>query len=105
MAPLVASTASSPFTRAAVTALRSLYPEDLADKSFDNTGLLLEAPFDADKQPRNRESILLTIDLTNAVADEAIARNDSLVVAYRAFLHHDTTKLSLIHISEPTRPY
>ena len=89
----VTHTTSSPFTRAAVTALRRLYPEELADKSFDNTGLLLEAPFNADKQPRNRNSILLTIDLTNAVADEAIARNDSLVVAYRTFLlHHYATK-------------
>jgi putative NIF3 family GTP cyclohydrolase 1 type 2 len=30
-------------------------------------------------------SVLLTIDLTNAVADEAIERKDSVVVAYREF--------------------
>lgn len=30
-------------------------------------------------------SVLLTIDLTKAVADEAIERNDSIIVAYRAW--------------------
>jgi len=28
-------------------------------------------------------SVLLTVDLTKAVVDEAIERNDSIVVAYR----------------------
>lgn len=28
-------------------------------------------------------SVLLTIDLTKAVADEAIERNDSVIIAYR----------------------
>lgn len=28
-------------------------------------------------------SVLLTVDLTKAVADEAIERNDSIVIAYR----------------------
>ncbi|RAL64714.1 hypothetical protein DID88_001745 [Monilinia fructigena] len=32
------STTSSPFTQAVVTAVRKLYPEKLADSSFDNTG-------------------------------------------------------------------
>ena len=30
-------------------------------------------------------SVLLTIDLTKAVADEAIERNDSIVIAYRMY--------------------
>lgn len=29
---------SSPYTRSVVNAMRKLYPEALADKSFDNTG-------------------------------------------------------------------
>ena len=74
------------------------YPEALADKSFDNTGrrfafisllnaavnsrkVLLEAPFDPIRRQMN--SVLLTIDLTKAVADEAIERKDCVVVAYR----------------------
>ncbi|KAF4300937.1 NGG1p interacting factor 3 NIF3 [Botryosphaeria dothidea] len=72
---------SAPFSRAVVNSMRKLYPEALADKSWDNTGLLLEAPFDPLR--RNKNSVLLTVDLTKAVADEAIERNASIVVAYR----------------------
>ena len=43
--------------------------------------VLLEAPFDPLRRQMN--SVLLTVDLTKAVADEAIERNDSIVVAYR----------------------
>jgi putative NIF3 family GTP cyclohydrolase 1 type 2 len=32
-------------------------------------------------------SALLTIDLTKAVADEAIERGDSIIIAYRALNH------------------
>lgn len=77
-----ASSTSSPFTQAVVGAMRRLYPEHLADKSFDNTGLLLEAPTQPGRKPQ-RNSVLLTIDLTTAVANEAIERRDSVVVAYR----------------------
>ena len=37
-------------------------------------------------------SVLLTVDLTKAVADEAIARNDSIIIAYRMLTtqpHHE----------------
>jgi len=44
--------------------------------------VLLEAPFDPVRRQMN--SVLLTVDLTKAVADEAIERNDSIIVAYRA---------------------
>lgn len=80
MASTTTST-SSPFTRTVIEAMRRLYPESLADKSFDNTGLLLEAPFNPSRPQRN--SVLLTNDLTTTVADEAIERRDSVVVAYR----------------------
>lgn len=43
--------------------------------------VLLEAPFDPSRRQKN--SVLLAIDLTTAVADEAIRRKDSAVVAYR----------------------
>lgn len=92
----------SPFTRAVVSSMRQLYPESLADKSFDNTGLLVEAPF-IPAHPRNRNSVLLTIDLTRAVADEAIENNHSVVVAYhpiifrglKAITTDDTQQLSM----------
>ena len=48
---------------------------------IDSMTVLLEAPFDPLRRQMN--SVLLTVDLTKAVADEAIERNDSIVVAYR----------------------
>ena len=55
--------------------------------------VLLEAPFDPLRRQMN--SVLLTVDLTKAVADEAIERNDSIVVAYR------TTTTS--HCTDPSK--
>ncbi|KAL1956185.1 hypothetical protein VTO42DRAFT_7532 [Malbranchea cinnamomea] len=83
----------SPFTQAVVNCMRQLYPESLADKSFDNTGLLLEAPWN----PANRlnNSVLLTIDLTRAVADEAIKRRDSVIVAYHPIIFRGIKSLTL----------
>jgi hypothetical protein len=47
----------------------------------NNHLVLLEAPFDPLRRQMN--SVLLTVDLTKAVADEAIERKDSVVIAYR----------------------
>ncbi|KAK3707070.1 hypothetical protein LTR37_012402 [Vermiconidia calcicola] len=69
------------------------YPEILADKSFDNTGLLLEPPFDPLRRQMN--SVMLTVDLTKAVADEAIERNDSIVVAYHPIIFRGLKSLTL----------
>ena len=77
------------------------YPEALADKRFDNTGcrseaaeiganlvdvciVLLQSPTSGEEQ---KYSALLTVDLTRAVADEAIARKDSIIVSYRKQFH------------------
>ncbi|KAL9100034.1 MAG: hypothetical protein Q9163_004551 [Psora crenata] len=84
---------ASPFTRAVISAMRKLYPEELADKSFDNTGLLLEAPFDPIRRQMN--SVLLTVDLTKAVADEAIERKDCVVVAYHPIIFRGFKALTL----------
>ncbi|KAL8674896.1 MAG: hypothetical protein Q9168_000699 [Polycauliona sp. 1 TL-2023] len=84
---------ASPFTRAVVSSMRKLFPEALADQSFDNTGLLLEAPFDPIRRQMN--SVLLTIDLTKAVADEAIERKDCVVVAYHPIIFRGFKSLTL----------
>ncbi|KAF2152755.1 NGG1p interacting factor 3 [Myriangium duriaei CBS 260.36] len=96
----MAGTTSSPFSRAVVNAMRKLYPESLADKSFDNTGLLLEAPFDPIRRQMN--SALLTIDLTKAVADEAIERNDSIVIAYHPIIFRGLKSLTLSNTQQHT---
>ncbi|KAJ5505650.1 NGG1p interacting factor 3, NIF3 [Penicillium expansum] len=82
----------SPFTNVVVSSMRKLYPEALADKSFDNTGLLLEAPFDKTRIQNN--SVLLTIDLTTAVADEAIKNRNSVVVAYHPIIFRGLKSLT-----------
>ncbi|KAG9230270.1 NIF3 NGG1 interactin-like proteing factor 3-like 1 [Amylocarpus encephaloides] len=83
----------SPFTQAVVAAMQFLYPEELADPSFDNIGLLLEAPY----RPHLNNSALITVDLTAAVADEAIERKDSIVVAYHPIIFHGIKSLTQSH--------
>ncbi|KAI4688428.1 hypothetical protein J4E81_008025 [Alternaria sp. BMP 2799] len=86
-------TTSAPFSRAVVKAMQKLYPKELADNSWDNTGLLLEAPFDPSRRQSN--TALLTIDLTKAVADEAIALNSSIVIAYHPIIFRGLKSLTL----------
>ncbi|KAI4667334.1 uncharacterized protein J4E79_002020 [Alternaria viburni] len=86
-------TTSAPFSRAVVRAMQKLYPKELADNSWDNTGLLLEAPFDPSRRQSN--TALLTIDLTKAVADEAIALNSSIVIAYHPIIFRGLKSLTL----------
>ena len=56
--------------------------------------MLLEAPFDPIRRQMN--SVLLTIDLTKAVADEAIERKDCVVVSYRTPINLRATKVLII---------
>jgi len=84
---------ASPFTQAVVRAMRKLYPESLADKTFDNTGLLLEVPFDSLCPPNH--SVLLTVDLTRAVAIEAVEREASIIIAYHPIIFRGLKSLTL----------
>ncbi|ODV76663.1 NGG1p interacting factor 3 [Suhomyces tanzawaensis NRRL Y-17324] len=68
----------------AVNAIQKFYPIALADKSWDNTGLLVEAS--ADHIKSDRLNILLTIDLTQSVAEEAIKSNTDFIMAYHPFI-------------------
>jgi hypothetical protein len=47
--------------------------------------VLLEAPY---RKGHLRNSVLLTVDLTKGVADEAIRRKDSIIIAYRQSIFH-----------------
>ncbi|KAJ4312592.1 hypothetical protein N0V94_007364 [Neodidymelliopsis sp. IMI 364377] len=95
-----ANTSSAPFSRAVVRAMQKLYPKALADNSWDNTGLLLEAPFVPSRRQSN--TVLLTIDLTKAVADEAIALNSSIVVAYHPIIFRGLKSLTLANTQQQT---
>ena len=61
---------------AVVDGLNAIAPLELAEE-WDNVGLLIEP-----SRPRPVRRILLTIDLTDAVLDEAIAAKVEMIVAY-----------------------
>jgi putative NIF3 family GTP cyclohydrolase 1 type 2 len=68
--------------------MQKLYPLALADKSSDNVGLLLEPPLPRPKPTHTRPKVLLTIDLTVPVAQEALDDKSGVetIVTYRMTL-------------------
>ncbi|KAI1424168.1 GTP cyclohydrolase 1 type 2/Nif3 [Xylaria sp. FL1777] len=80
----IATMAGTPsFSDAVVQAMRIMYPEELADKSWDNTGLLLDqAPSFPERGSSSRPTVLLTNDLTQTVVDEALEKGASIIVCY-----------------------
>lgn len=70
-------------TKLVQSSMQKMYPLALADRSWDNVGLLLEPPF---QRPRTGiPKVLLTVDLTTAVAEEALEENSGVetIVTYR----------------------
>ncbi len=67
--------------------LENIAPLNYAEE-WDNVGLLINP-----LRPRNIKKILLTIDLTEAVADEAIASKTDLIVAYHPILFSPASRL------------
>ena len=60
----------------------SLNCQTYSDLATEHSEVLLEAPY---RPGHLKNSVLLTVDLTKGVVDEAIARKDSIIVAYRKF--------------------
>lgn len=75
-----------------VEVLKKLYPLELADNTWDNTGLLVDASIEGGEQ--HSPSVLLTIDLTASVAAEAIEKKVELVVAYHPFIFRGLKSIS-----------
>lgn len=62
------------------------YPEEIADRSWDNVGLLVG---NHEQESRNKAPIVLvTNDLTYQVAADAIEQGVSVIVSYRTFPTH-----------------
>ncbi|KAJ3304458.1 NGG1 interacting factor [Kappamyces sp. JEL0829] len=89
-------------------AFEGFAPLSLAAK-WDNVGLLVEAPF-----PSSRRKILLTIDLTSRVLDEAIAGEVGLIVSYhpplfsaskRLLLSNEKQKIAMICVAKGISVY
>ena len=74
------------FTTQVVKAMQSLSPEELADRAWDNVGLLQENINPASGTVPRR--VLLTNDLTLHVAEEAIKKQASVIVSYRENSYH-----------------
>lgn len=75
------------------------YPEELADRAWDNVGLLLgnidsngQKTLGLDATPEHK-TVLLTNDLSSSVAQEAVDRKASVIVSYRT-LHSLTHSLT-----------
>ncbi|KAK0725373.1 GTP cyclohydrolase 1 type 2/Nif3 [Lasiosphaeris hirsuta] len=90
----MAGTAKSPlFTQQVVRAMRNLYPEELAERSWDNVGLLQE---NVDLGPRSQNTtVMLTNDLTLSVAEEAVRRDVSVIVSYHPFIFKGLKSITL----------
>lgn len=69
-----------------VHVMEEFAPTALADRSWDNVGLLLECPrvwaVEAGVVPEMPHRVLLTIDITEAVFEEAVRREAQLILAY-----------------------
>lgn len=74
-----------------VQAMETIAPLRLA-QGWDNVGLLVEPP-----EPRPVRRVLLAIDLTAPVWDEAVARDVDFVVAYHPPIFSGWKRLSIAH--------
>lgn len=79
-------------------AMDRLYPLKNAENSWDNTGLLVDASVQdqetAGVATTDRPNILLAVDLTEAVADEAIRNKCNIIIAYHPFLFRKFNRIS-----------
>ncbi|KAH8998785.1 GTP cyclohydrolase 1 type 2/Nif3 [Lactarius hatsudake] len=72
-------------------AMERIAPLALAEK-WDNVGLLLESP---QQQQRSSQNILLTIDLTSSVANEALSLPASMIITYHPPIFKPLSSLTL----------
>ncbi|KAL7619673.1 hypothetical protein AAE478_010214 [Parahypoxylon ruwenzoriense] len=85
-------------TDAVVAAMRTLFPEELADSAWDNTGLLLgQAPQSSLLSAAGNETVgtvLLTNDLTSAVVDEALEEGAKMIICYHPVIFRPLKSLT-----------
>jgi len=94
------------FTQLVVNSMKKLYPEELADRSWDNVGLLL-GNSESDSKKR-KPVVLVTNDLTFQVAVDAIGQGASVIVSYHPFIfsglksvtNADPQQATLIHLAK-----
>lgn len=76
--------------------MRTLFPEELADSAWDNTGLLLgQAPLSSpEAKSESGGTVLLTNDLTSAVVDEALKEGAKMIVCYHPVIFRPLKSLT-----------
>ncbi|KAF7544048.1 hypothetical protein G7Z17_g10257 [Cylindrodendrum hubeiense] len=97
---------SSTFTKAVVESMQKLYPEELADRKWDNVGLLI-GNSETDSQ-KKKPRVLVTNDLTFQVAVDAIGQGASVIVSYHPFIfsglksitNKDPQQATLLHLAK-----
>ncbi|KAL9932560.1 hypothetical protein V8E36_008677 [Tilletia maclaganii] len=93
MAGITASVRANKPLAAVMRAMHVIAPLHLADRSWDNVGLLLEAP-----KPRNSRGVFLAIDLTQDVASELLSEKNkgiSVAVIYHPTIFRGLKSLTL----------
>jgi dinuclear metal center YbgI/SA1388 family protein len=77
--------------------MQRIAPLEYADKSWDNVGTLLESPSKVTTSGAAGAGgkILLTIDLTPAVAAEAVSEKVNVIVAYHPFIFSGLKSITL----------
>ena len=78
-----------------VSAMQKIAPLELADRSWDNVGILVESPGLPQFEGTKGGKILLTIDLTPAVVSEALRKEINVIVAYHPFIFSGMKSITL----------
>ncbi|KAI0886692.1 NGG1p interacting factor 3 [Annulohypoxylon maeteangense] len=94
---IMAAPPPTSLTDAVVTAMKILFPEELADSAWDNTGLLLgqaPSPPSAKIEKEVGGTVLLTNDLTSAVVDEALKERANMIVCYHPVIFRPLKSLT-----------
>ncbi|CAB4251978.1 similar to Saccharomyces cerevisiae YGL221C NIF3 Protein of unknown function, similar to Listeria monocytogenes major sigma factor (rpoD gene product) [Maudiozyma barnettii] len=70
-----------------VSAITKWYPTELADSAWDNVGLLIDCSITSEQSTSTIvPKVLLTVDLTQDVAQEAVDKECNVIIAYHPFI-------------------
>ncbi|AET37445.1 uncharacterized protein Ecym_1197 [Eremothecium cymbalariae DBVPG len=77
--------------KAVLQTIKKLYPPQYADSAWDNTGLLIDCSVESLNSTKPK--IMLTVDLTSSVAQEAIDKGCNVILTYHPFIFPHWKKL------------
>ncbi|KKF96828.1 hypothetical protein CFO_g801 [Ceratocystis platani] len=78
---------SPAFTQLVVKAMQDMFPETMANRAWDNVGLLLDnTKLASEEEHSTKPVVMLTNDLTYAAAEEAIKGGASVIISYHPII-------------------